>query len=95
MSDYSNKCLDTQFECDEGYCISKELRCNGEPNCADGSDEKDCEEPPVPCSNSSLYQCRNGVCLTDDLVCNGRDDCGDNSDEPGNCGMGYIGSVIS
>ena len=36
------KCGDDQFQCDDHYCIPKDLVCNGYPECPDSSDEKDC-----------------------------------------------------
>lgn len=37
-------CETGKLACGNGECIDKELFCNGEPNCGDGSDENACSE---------------------------------------------------
>ena len=36
-------CSDNQFTCNDGHCISMDLRCDQASNCADGSDEFSCQ----------------------------------------------------
>lgn len=37
-------CRDREFRCDDGLCINVDWKCDGENDCDDMSDEKDCRE---------------------------------------------------
>ena len=48
-------CFANEFTCCSSDCVSNVKRCNGVPNCRNGSDEKDCRKPtPLHSSLSSL-----------------------------------------
>lgn len=37
--DFIAKCTDNDFMCGDGTCITKRWRCDGDPDCSDGTDE--------------------------------------------------------
>ena len=39
VAETNNSCLDDEFHCKNEKCIPKRYSCNGEKDCADGSDE--------------------------------------------------------
>ncbi|XP_009994277.1 PREDICTED: low-density lipoprotein receptor-related protein 2-like [Chaetura pelagica] len=86
-------CPRTHVACRDGTeCVAQEYMCDGEKDCADGSDEDGCAQlcdtpgRPAPCQ-SHEYPCGLGACLNANLVCDGRQDCADGSDEGGNCSV--------
>nr|XP_033809557.1 low-density lipoprotein receptor-related protein 8-like isoform X2 [Geotrypetes seraphini] len=69
-------CLLTQFACRAGGCIPAFWQCDGDKDCADGSDEIECREDA--CSG---FLCSDGHCIKMAWQCDGEEDCRDGSDE--------------
>ncbi|PIK55951.1 putative low-density lipoprotein receptor-related protein 8 [Apostichopus japonicus] len=64
------------YTCSDGIGkIPVERKCDGEPDCADDSDETHCE-----CTENQ-FQCDNGICQMLAHRCDTKNDCGDLSDE--------------
>ncbi|XP_015126789.1 low-density lipoprotein receptor-related protein 2 [Diachasma alloeum] len=79
-----SNCTAGQHRCGapEEKCIPWFYKCDGEKDCADGSDEP--TSCPKRVCRASVFQCANGNCTPSVTVCDGTDDCGDKSDEA-NC----------
>uniref|UniRef100_A0A8D0ADV6 Low density lipoprotein receptor-related protein 8, apolipoprotein e receptor n=1 Tax=Sander lucioperca TaxID=283035 RepID=A0A8D0ADV6_SANLU len=74
-------CATTDFACKNGQCVPARWRCDGEPECADGSDEADaiCRQTCPP----EKFDCGGAAskCVSLSWRCDGERDCENGADE--------------
>ncbi|KAH8286775.1 hypothetical protein KR018_007424, partial [Drosophila ironensis] len=71
-------CLDVEFACHTGACISIESVCDGSPDC----DQNEDEAYELCNCRDDMFKClRGGHCIAKEKVCDGKSHCPDGSDE--------------
>ncbi|KAK7022757.1 hypothetical protein SK128_018106 [Halocaridina rubra] len=74
-------CNEDEFHCSSEFrCITSSWKCDGDKDCSDGEDERDCE--PRDCMNGEWFNCTTPIaCIPPGWVCDGDEDCADGTDE--------------
>lgn len=80
-------CKENMRSCFDGWCINKNLFCDGHNDCEDGFDELGCDAAErnsasnVTCSDDE-FQCSSAsICIPKQMVCDENSDCPKGEDE--------------
>ncbi len=73
----SEHCPAGERACKSGQCLPEFWFCDGQEDCLDGSDERNC----VQTCNHLEQACASGHCVPKSFFCDGHPDCDDGSDE--------------
>jgi len=68
-------CSTSQFECRPGICIPQSWTCDGEADCTNGTDEKDCKDEQISSCAPEEFRCGSGLCIPIAWQCDGEKDC--------------------
>ena len=94
-ANYTFECKNYEWQCEDGSCIELTGQCNGVIDCANGEDERFCDDGAAaaemePRGNATagaaaaaegVFTCSDGTMLGEDARCNGFPDCDDGGDE--------------
>ncbi|RXN37773.1 low-density lipo receptor-related 8-like protein [Labeo rohita] len=75
-----NTCAPSEFACANGQCVPGRWRCDGEPECPDGSDEADATCTVKQTCPPEKFDC-GGKCVSLSWRCDGERDCENGEDE--------------
>ncbi|CAL4078603.1 unnamed protein product, partial [Meganyctiphanes norvegica] len=86
LLDKPSFCPTNEFQCANGQCVPKELRCRTlgmhREACADGSHLLNCKQHVC---HATEFKCRSGPCIHSSMVCNSHIDCPDSWDDEDSC----------
>ncbi|XP_036065103.1 prolow-density lipoprotein receptor-related protein 1-like isoform X3 [Onychomys torridus] len=78
------KCSSSEFQCENGQCVSSSLHCDGNRDCLDHSDEEGCPVA-LQCPEGEMKCPKSGECVLAEWICDHDVDCKDGTDEK-DCG---------
>ena len=75
------QCENGQIACDDGTkCIAETDLCDFFPDCADNSDEDNCDTA-LMCADNEFHCVNDDICIPLSFRCDGHNDCFDGADE--------------